>query len=408
MTQTMKGIRVLEVAQYVFIPSAGAILAEWGADVIKIEHPVRGDAQRGLARASGLAIDPDRNPLIEHANRGKRSVGIDISTAEGQQLIHEIAKTADVFLTNYLPAAREKLRIDVEHIRAANPDSIYVRGSANGEKGEERNVGGFDFTSFWSRSGIAYSMTPAEFDLPLMQGVGGFGDSIAGMNVVAGVSSALFHRAQTGEALEIDVSLLSTAWWAAGVGVNTASFSNKVSRNAIPKPGSAPKAPLLGYYKTSDGETINLFTMQPGPHFRSLFEHIGRPELADDPRFSDALSLMENWQAVSDILVEAFAARPFAYWRQHLRTYSGQWAPVQSFIDFANDQQALDNDMMIDIEAIDGGEPMKAVRGPVQFNRAPARATRAPQPSEHTETFLTELGLDWDQLEQLKADGVIA
>lgn len=407
MTKTMQGIRVLEVAQYVFIPAAGAILAEWGADVIKIEHPIRGDAQRGLAKMGGLAINPDRNPLIEHANRGKRSVGIDVSTEKGQQLVYEIAKTADVFITNYLPADRQKLKVDLEHIRAANPNIIYVRGSAYGDKGDEREVGGFDFTSFWSRSGIAWSMTPEQFEAPLMQGIGGFGDSMAGMNVAGGVSAALFHRAQTGEAIEVDVSLLSTAWWASGVAVNTASLSNKVTRNAMPSTGSSPGVPLIGYYKTSDGETINLFTMQPGPHFRSLFEHIGRPELANDPRFSDVPALMENWQQVGDILKEAFGSKPFAYWKEHMKTYSGQWAPVQNFIEFAADKQAIDNDMYIDLEAIDGGEPMKVVRGPVQFNKQAAKATRAPQASEHTETFLTELGLDWDQLEVLKAEGVI-
>lgn len=407
MAKTMNGIRVLEVAQYIFVPSAGAILAEWGADVVKVEHPIRGDAQRGMARSGGLAVDKDRNPLIEHANRGKRSIGIDITTAKGQEIILSLAKDADVFLTNYLPSTRQELGIDVEHIRAANPNIIYVRGSANGDKGSERNSGGFDFTSFWSRSGIAYAMTPKEFDMPLMQGIGGFGDSIAGMNIVAGVSAALFHRAQTGEALEVDVSLLSTAWWAAGVGVNSATLSDQVTRNSVPAEGSARGNPFIGFYNTSDGRVINLFTIQPGPHADSLFEHIGRSDLIGDLRFSDATSLMKNWQAVSEILVEAFASNTFIYWRERLRSYSGQWAPVQSFVDFANDEQALSNDMLIQVET-SSGDKMSVVRGPVQFNRLAATSIRAPQPSEHTELVLLEMGLDWDQLGELKAAGVIA
>jgi len=408
MIRVFKGIRVLEVAQFIFVPSAGVILAEWGADVIKIEHPVRGDAQRGLARLGGLAINPDRNPVIEHANRGKRSVGIDVSTPEGQALIYQIAKTADVFLTNYLPSVRQKLKIDVEHLRAVNPNIIYVRGSAHGEKGPERELGGFDVTAFWSRSGIANSVTPEELDGPLMPGIGGFGDSIGGMNIAAGVSAALFHRSQTGEALEVDVSLLSSAWWVAGVAVNTATLSEKVTRNRMPSVGGAPGSPFIGNFKTSDGKTINLFTMQPGLHFRSLFEHLGRPELADDARFSDAQALMKNWQAASDYVVEAFAARPFAYWCEHLRTYTGQWAPVQSFLEFAHDEQALANSMLIEVEAADGGTPMRVASGPVQFNQESSTATRAPEASEHTETFLKELGLEWDQISALKAAGVIA
>jgi crotonobetainyl-CoA:carnitine CoA-transferase CaiB-like acyl-CoA transferase len=407
MVRVFKGVRVLEVAQFIFVPSAGVILAEWGADVIKIEHPLRGDAQRGLARVGGAAINPDRNPVIEQANRGKRSVGVDISTPQGQALIYDIAKTADVFLTNYLPSIRQKLKIDVEHLRAANPNIIYVRGSAYGEKGAERNMGGFDATAFWARSGIAHSVTPEELEVPLMPGIGGFGDSIGGMNIAAGVSAALYHRNQTGEALEVDVSLLGSACWAAGVAVNTATLAEKVTRNRMPKAGGAPGNPFIGNFKTSDGRTINLFTMQPGPHFRSLFEHIGRPELANDARLCDAQALMNNWQAASELLVEAFSAQPFAYWRERLKTYTGQWAPVQSFLELAVDDQALANSMLIDVEA-DGGAPMRVASGPVQFNQQPSTSSRAPEASEHTEAFLKELGLDWGQISNLKDAGIIA
>src|ERR1700741_4059144 len=138
MTKVMKGIRVLEVAQFTFVPAAGGILADWGADVIKIEHPVRGDTQRGFINMGGMKIDPQRHTMMEHPNRGKRSVGVDISKPEGIALIYEIAKTADVFLTNYLPQLRRKLKIDVPDLRAVNPNIIYARGSAYGDKGPER------------------------------------------------------------------------------------------------------------------------------------------------------------------------------------------------------------------------------------------------------------------------------
>ena len=125
MIKVMAGVRVLEVAQFTFVPAAGAILADWGADVIKVEHPIRGDTQRGFINMGGFQLDPDRHPLIEHPNRGKRSVGIDVSTPGGQEVLYEIVKTADVFLTNYMPAQRQKNKFDVEHIRAVNPNIIY-------------------------------------------------------------------------------------------------------------------------------------------------------------------------------------------------------------------------------------------------------------------------------------------
>jgi crotonobetainyl-CoA:carnitine CoA-transferase CaiB-like acyl-CoA transferase len=408
MVKVFKGVRVLEVAQFIFVPTAGAILAEWGADVIKVEHPLRGDAQRGMTRVTGLPIEDIRNPVFEHANRGKRSIGLDISKPNGRALLYELAKTADVFLTNYLPSTRQKLEIDLEHIRAVNPRIIYARGSANGEKGAERDVGGFDVTSFWSRSGIGLGLTPAELEVPIASAIGGFGDSIGGMNVVGGISAALFHRAQTGEALEVDVSLLSTAWWSSGVAVNIAALSGQSARHALPTPGGRPGLPMIGNFKTSDGGTINLFTLQADLHVRSLFAHLGLEAMNDDPRFQNSRTLAEHWRAANTAIMAAFAAHPLAHWRDRLKTYTGQWAPVQSFTEFVEDEQALANDMFLEVEATDGGAPMRVARGPVQFDRKPAETTRAPQLAEHTESLLLEMGLDWDRIDRLKAAGAIS
>ncbi len=408
MTQIMKGIRVLEVAQMTFVPAAGAILADWGADVIKIEHPQRGDSQRGFVNMGGIKVNPKRSPFVEHPNRGKRSVGVDITKPEGMEVIYELAKTADVFLTNYLPNKRQKLKFDVEHIRAVNPNIIYARGSAYGDKGPERDVGGFDGTAFWNRSGIATAMSPEELNGPISQGIPAFGDSIGGMNIAGGISAALFHRERTGEALEVDVSLLSTAWWAAGTSIDMGIDCGQVSRNRMPGSGGNPGNPFMGNYTTSDGGTINMCTLTPGPHIRNVFEHLGIPEAADDPRFTDAQSLMQNWEAASDLIRDQFAGKTFDYWREHLKTMSGQWAPVLDLLQIAADEQALANDMLFEVEAGDGGEPIKLVRGPIQFNHEPVRTTRAPEASEHTEIVLMEMGMEWDKIESLKEKGAIA
>jgi crotonobetainyl-CoA:carnitine CoA-transferase CaiB-like acyl-CoA transferase len=408
MTHVMKGVRVLEVAQFTFVPAAGGILADWGADVIKIEHPVRGDTQRGFLNMGGVTLDPQRHTLFEHPNRGKRSVGIDVSTPEGQEILYELARTCDVFLTNYLPQVRQKNKFDVEHIRAVNPNIIYARGSALGNKGPEREVGGFDGTCFWSRSGVAYSMTPAEMEGPLTQGIAAFGDSIGGMFIAGGIAAALYNREKTGEGAELDVSLLSAAWWASGALVSQVMETGIVTRNPMPSSGGSVRNPFMGNFRTSDGGTINLCMVSPTGLIADTFAHVGVPEAANDPRFADVKLLIENAGAASDILVKAFAAQPFAYWRQHLKTMKGQWAPIQSFEDLLTDEQAMANDMIIEVEGGDGGAPLRLVRGPVQFDGKPVETTRSPQASEHTELVLMELGVDWDRIEDLKAKGAIA
>lgn len=407
MTKVMAGFRVLEVAQFTFVPAAGAILADWGADVIKVEHPARGDTQRGFVNMGGIQVDPERHPLMEHPNRGKRSVGIDVSTPGGQEVLYELARTADVFLTNYLPAQRQKHKFDVEHIRAANPDIVYARGSAYGDKGAERDTGGYDGTAFWTRSGIGYALTPEALGGALGQGIPAFGDSIGGMFIAGGISAALLHRERTGEAVELDVSLLSTAWWAAGASVTQGMETGEVMRTPMPGSGASVN-PFMGNYTTADGGTINLCIISPTGLIRDTFEHLGIPEAADDPRFSDVLPLIQNADAASALIADAFLAKPFDYWRQHLKTMKGQWAPFQSLIDLVDDEQALANDMICEVELAAGGRPFRVVRGPVQFNHEPLQTTRAPQASEHTELVLMELGMDWDRIEELKKAGAIA
>jgi crotonobetainyl-CoA:carnitine CoA-transferase CaiB-like acyl-CoA transferase len=412
MTQVMKGVRVLEVAQFTFVPAAGGVLTDWGAEVIKIEHPVRGDAQRGLKVLQRLAVNPQRAATMHHSNRGKKSVGIDISNEQGLQLLYEIAATCDVFLTNFLPAARQKLKIDVEHIRRANPNIIYARGSALGEKGPERESGGFDSTAYWARGGSAVLATPKELDGPLGMPGPAYGDTIGAMFIAGGISAALFHRERTGVASVVDVSLLSSGVWATGLGhdvamdLNTLPFTQPLPANGGIVEGS--QNPFMSVYKTRDDRPIQLCVLTPGPYIQDTFEHLNLDHLMQDERFNTPEALMANANLCAPYIAEAFACHSFSYWTERLRTMKGQWAVYQNSLEVAQDPQVLANGMIYEVESADGGPPIRLVANPVQFDGEPVSNTRGPEANEHTELFLMDLGLDWERITALKDNGAIA
>src|ERR1700761_1109635 len=249
----LEGIRVLEVAMYGFVPSAGAVLAGWGADVVKGEHAGTGDPQRGLRQSRMFRVEGDPNPNIEAPNRGKRSIGLDMSVPEGKEVLYELARRADVFLTSFLPGTRERFGIDVEDIRAVNPKIVYARGSALGPRGEESTRGGYDMTAFWCRAGTAATITPA--GMPGMVAPPGpaYGDTISGTNLAGGIAAALLKRERTGEPSVVDVSLLGSGLWSLGHTVALPGHLRRRMEASPPGVHGSPINPLVGLYATSDG-----------------------------------------------------------------------------------------------------------------------------------------------------------
>jgi crotonobetainyl-CoA:carnitine CoA-transferase CaiB-like acyl-CoA transferase len=408
MRKPLNGVRVLEVAQFTFVPSAGAVLADWGADVVKIEHPVTGDAQRGLVKVLGAAATVPGSsfaPIMEAPNRGKRSVGLALDNPEARPLLDELIRRSDVFLTNYLPSSRTKLSIDVDDVRRVNPDIIYVVGNGFGSDGPDRDAGAYDATAFWARGGSADGLTsPDAAHTPFMP-AGAYGDNIGGITIAGGVAAALYGRQATGEPSVLDVSLLAVGAWATQFSVNMAMLMDgplpKIERRT-----QAPGNPLTGAYRTSDGRFVQLSMLQPTRYWPEFCRLMGLHDLAEDPRFISIEAMAEHSDIAQQIVEDAIGNLTFAECQTLLRKGRGQWAPVQDAWEIANDEALTANGRIAEIVDAEG-HPQKLVANPVKFDDDRANLARAPQFAEHTDGVLRELGIDDDRLIELKIAGAI-
>jgi crotonobetainyl-CoA:carnitine CoA-transferase CaiB-like acyl-CoA transferase len=403
----MKGVKMVEVAQFTFTPAAGAVLADWGADVIKVEHAVTGDAQRGLRLGTGGVAAGSFQPLMEHPNRGKRSIGLALDEPGGHAVLMDLCKDADVFLINFLPDARRRLHLELEDIRKANPKIIYVRGSGHGQRGPDAEKGGYDGSTFWCRMGSAWATTPADSPRIINQPGGAYGDSMGGMTIAGGIAAALFARERTGEPSVVDVSLMSVGAWAFALSLTNAALSGE---EQPPPPLDSPMNlavnPTIGTFRTSDGRWINFTMLQPGRYFADVCRHLGLEHLIDDKRFNSAEKLMANALEAGQYVAAAIAEKPFSYWVEHLKTMEGQWAPIQSPLEIMGDPQMEANGYVLPVTDLEGNE-RRLIASPVQFDERPPVLTRAPQFAEHTDDILRELGRTEDEIIQLKIEGAV-
>ena len=403
MAEPLSGVRILEVASHVFVPIAGGVLTEWGAEVIKIEHPVTGDPYRGLVTAGLHKSYNGVDPSFQFTNRGKQSVAVDLKKPEGRDLIYRIAAKCDVFLTNFRPDARRRLKIDCEDIRAHNPSIIYVRGSGYGARGPDVQRGGYDAAAYWSRAGFGEVFTPRGADYPTMQRPA-FGDVVGGLSIAGAIAAAMYKRATTGDPSVIDVSLLGVGMWQLQPDITHA----KLNPDAAPAvhDRKATWNPLSGTYRTRDRRFIILVMLDADRYWADFCEVIGRPELIADPRFVNMDARKTNARACVEILDEVFAARDYAEWCEILQKAKGVWSPFQTPLEVHSDPQVAANGYLADVEMANGSD-LTIVTSPAQFDEEPARPTRAPEHGEHTEAALLDLGLSWDEIATLKDGGVI-
>ena len=402
MYDIMKNIKVVEVAGYVFGPVGAAILADWGADVIKVEHPVSGDPYRGFR--GDFVRDGLPNPMLELPNRGKRSIGIDISNPAGRDVLYKLVESADVFLTSFMLEPLERLQIDHEAIRRVNPNAIYARASGFGTKGPDKNKPGFDAAATWARAGFMDRLTQPGAESPVNQ-PGSVGDLAGGLALATGVSAALFHRERTGEARPVDVSLYHVGMWIMSQSIGAAPLG------LSPTPSSDirknPRNPLVNSYRTADDRWLALCMLQPDPYWADFCQHIERSDLTDDPRFSKFDVRQDHSQKLVEILDEVFGDRSLAEWCSRFETLRGVWSPAQNAAEVVADPQVLANDYFPEVLAQDG-TTFRSVASPVQFGGEGVGMLHAmPQAGQNTEEILLEHDYSWETIMALKDQGAI-
>ncbi len=405
MTQSLKGITVIETATVFAGPMAGRLLADWGANVIHAEHPVRGDIVRSqrTGRGVGRVIHSDIDYVSENFNRNKRGITLDLSQEEGQEVMHRLLQKADVFIANFRARELKKFKLEYETLKQLNPRLICANVSGYGKRGPDKDLPGYEHTGYFSRSGMLHVLrVPGSHppQVPL-----GLGDNIAGLIMALGIMTALFTREKTGAGQQVDVSLFQSGVFALSYDIAGSLVTGQDRQQGERKDvGNA----LLNSYLTRDGRWLRLGIAQPDPYWPKFCQVIGREDIEHDPRFSSFDVRINNHEALFHILEEVFLTKTLDEWKNIFNGTGLPWSPVQNLPEVASDPQARANGFFETFNHPTYGR-IELVRNPINLSDVEA-VTRMPAPqfSQHTEEVLQEYGYTWEDIARLKEKRVIA
>lgn len=398
----LEGIKVIELATYIAAPGAGGILADWGADVIKIE-PLSGCPMRYTMSNVG-ADHLKGSPIFDLDNRGKKGVAINTATPEGVEAVKRLVKDADVFLTNVRPGGLERAGLDYDTLSKINPRLVYASVTGYGLQGAERDRPGFDIAAFWARSGLGYLETVKGSEPTTLRT--GIGDHTTSMATVSGILAALVERQRTGKGRLVEASLLRTGVYAAG---SDMAVQLKFGKLGSTKSRHESVAPLSNFFKTRGGEWFAIVPRQGTVDWTAVCKIIGKPELEKDPRFADPKSRRTNAAALVDILDAAFSEHELSHWAPLLDAEDVIWSPLMRPSDVVNDAQTIATGAIVEVPEQDGSGTYKAPAAPVRFPGADD-GPKGPAPAlgQHTIDVLKSIGYSEADLEKLKASKAIA
>jgi crotonobetainyl-CoA:carnitine CoA-transferase CaiB-like acyl-CoA transferase len=396
----LEGVRVVELAVWVAGPGAGGILADWGADVVKIEPP-EGDPCRSLFMHLAGLKEP-KSPPFDLDNRGKRSIVLDLRAPEGLALGRRLVAGADVFVSNLRPDALAQLGLDFETLSRDCPRLVYASVTGYGLRGPDRDRAAYDVGAFWARSGAEHIMFPADVE---PHGVrGGFGDHVTGMTLVSGIMAALYQRERTGRGQLVSTSLLRTGLYCVGWDTGIRLRFGTVARSL---PRTEPLNPVLNQYRSRDARWFWLLGLEAERHWPKLARVIERPELISDERFADARARRRSTVELTALLDADFATRDLADWAERFDREDLWWAPVQTQDEVVSDPQVRAMNGIVTVPDYGNEGNFEAVATPLEFS-ASAVGPQGPPPrlGEHTDAVLRELGTSDSEIAALRARGV--